>query len=662
MNRTAISALLASILLLPLAANAASAAGPAGEGGAAPAPDHAKSPMGVRDVVEYRHPLTTFWSKPLMISPDGSRYALLLTRGDPARGGNWLEIVSGSLQSLAEAAHPTTLRLFTTAAHSNDDGRLPVTANNRPVWLSDNRHIVLLWSDGTQPTQVVTVDLVSGKIERLTHHATSVIAFGISGDGRNLVYSAYPPRRADPGKTARDGYVVEIDNAQYLLSDGPAEPLVRWHALETFVRSEPSSTRRVAPEAALATFVWPANFSPDGRFVVVEDRPTEREPPEWDEYKNPAIQATLRQTRADQARIGGSAESFGHARQAVVYDLRTAAMRPLLDAPNAPGTPPTVLWESDGRHVIVGPTFLPLANASEAGQIGRALAEVDVVTGTYREIVVPNNAGGYRPVRLQGDKLEVADGARQVRLRRTSSGWGTDPTSSPNEQPVATRALTVVLKEDMNTPPVLYAVDRVTKAETPLFKIDPHLDRFVLSRVEIVKWRDHGGKEWSGRLYYPVDYAKTTRYPLVVQTHGYAPAGEFSLLGNGDSWAGTAFAAQALASRGIMILQVENHGDGGPVYLDGYEAGVKQLVDLGLVDPKLVGLVGWSRTGYFVEYILTHSDYPYAAAIAADNVSESYGRLSLMSFPTRTWPSTACRMRPSAWPRKAPQSTGSTSG
>jgi hypothetical protein len=48
------------------------------------------------------------------------------------------------------------------------------------------------------------------------------------------------------------------------------------------------------------------------------------------------------------------------------------------------------------------------------------------------------------------------------------------------------------------------------------------------------------------------------------------------------------------------------------------------LVDRGVVDPQRVGLAGFSRTGWHVEYTLAHSDIPYAAAIASDNVDGSY--------------------------------------
>jgi dienelactone hydrolase len=43
-----------------------------------------------------------------------------------------------------------------------------------------------------------------------------------------------------------------------------------------------------------------------------------------------------------------------------------------------------------------------------------------------------------------------------------------------------------------------------------------------------------------------------------------------------------------------------------------------------LVDRDRVGLVGWSYTGWLVEYFITHSTYPIGAAVAADNVDYSH--------------------------------------
>jgi hypothetical protein len=445
--------------------------------------------------------LRPFGSKPLLISPDGSRYALLVTQGDLERGGNWLEILSGRLGSADEAAHPKTVRLFTTAVHSADDGRLPVLVNNRPVWLSDSRHIALLWSDGTEPTQVISIDLESGSIRHLTHHATSVITFGISSDGQALIYSAYPPRREDPDRARWNGYVVAKKDALSLLLEGPGETAERWISLETYVKTGTSDPRRVISDDRPSLYDWPDNFSPDGRYVIVEGRQTRSEPTEWDAYRSPALQTVLARTRADHAR-GDLTPNTGdswHARQVVVYDLVYAAMRPVMNAPIAPGPAPAVIWEPDSRHIIVGPAFLPVAHAGEAGLSGRALVEVDVQTGEYKEIGAPDGTDGYRPTRLRDGVLEVSNGTRELQFRKSGSRWKVETArGSAGNSSVGHGSLTVELRENMNTPPVLYAIDRDTKSEIALFKIDPNLDGFELSHVEIVNWHDRDGRQWTG--------------------------------------------------------------------------------------------------------------------------------------------------------------------
>jgi hypothetical protein len=125
----------------------------------------------------------------------------------------------------------------------------------------------------------------------------------------------------------------------------------------------------------------------------------------------------------------------------------------------------------------------------------------------------------------------------------------------------------------------------------------------------------------------------------VIQTHGHADASVFSLYGNGpaDLALGlgpsfTVFAAQPLANRDIAVLHMEDKDPTGipstprepEMYMAAYEAAVEHFVAAGLVDRSKVGLVGYSRTGWHIEYALTHSKFPYAAAISTDNFDGSY--------------------------------------
>jgi dienelactone hydrolase len=63
-----------------------------------------------------------------------------------------------------------------------------------------------------------------------------------------------------------------------------------------------------------------------------------------------------------------------------------------------------------------------------------------------------------------------------------------------------------------------------------------------------------------------------------------------------------------------------------------FESAARKLIDAGLVDAERVAIAGFSRNGYYVEYALTHSSFPYAAAVAADNWDPSYVAQTLLDY------------------------------
>ena len=85
------------------------------------------------------------------------------------------------------------------------------------------------------------------------------------------------------------------------------------------------------------------------------------------------------------------------------------------------------------------------------------------------------------------------------------------------------------------------------------------------------------------------------------------------------------FAAQPLANLDIFVLQVEDKVTENVVhtpaeaemymYMGGYEAAIETLTWSKLVDREKIGLAGFSRTGWHVEYALTRSKVHYAAAV-----------------------------------------------
>jgi len=125
----------------------------------------------------------------------------------------------------------------------------------------------------------------------------------------------------------------------------------------------------------------------------------------------------------------------------------------------------------------------------------------------------------------------------------------------------------------------------------------------------------------------------------LIQTHGFRKD-RFWISGPWNS----AFAAQPLAAHGIVVLQVgyapggedmkyTNTPEEAPRQMAGYEGAVDYLDSRGLIDRNHVGLLGFSRTGFYVAFTLTHSKYQFAAATLADCFEAGYMNYLL-------WPNT----------------------
>jgi dipeptidyl aminopeptidase/acylaminoacyl peptidase len=145
-----------------------------------------------------------------------------------------------------------------------------------------------------------------------------------------------------------------------------------------------------------------------------------------------------------------------------------------------------------------------------------------------------------------------------------------------------------------------------------------------------------------GGLIYPTSYKPGMRYPLVIQTHGFSPN---SFLVDGPFFFTTSMAAQALANKGIVVLQLGESPlyetsqftlDYGPANLSQLESAVDYLDKLGLIERERVGLVGFSITGFQVRYALEHSAYHFAAATSAEGNDYGYWTY-VASFAAGAW-------------------------
>jgi hypothetical protein len=572
---------------------------------------------------------------PLVFSPDGKRFVTMLLRGDLARDGIQAELLVGAADGTSKPSIKTVTRLFTSALGRRRSTQLLIANYNPLLWLADNRHVAFRWEDDRGIMQAATVDVDTGRFEFITEHQTDVASFAIGAAGWVLYASEVARPRADD--FLRRGFVVTNATAFGLLKGELDGYDSTFPEFERYVRKlADSKPRRILingqNEKDLPSI---AAFSPNGRYAIVEGPASDAgsliRPYRPGDPQRTLFEAVLTSPRSPSARL---------IKQLFVLDLESGMSRPLWNVPNVPQI--KVVWSPGGDSVLVGPTFLPTDTADELGMKGVAVAAVDVSSGRVESIPITLSDRRYNLEWHSTRLIRVTARNQDFYFSKDHGGW-----RSRQTQPLARRANdripSVQIMQELNTPPVLVASMANSNRRVLLDPNPDLLTKFTLGHVEMVHWVSDG-REWSGRLYYPVDYVSGRRYPLVIQTHGHADENEFSLYGKGSAPGlgpgYSVYAAQPLANRGIAVLHVQDMRVPGiyasprepELYMASYEAAIQNLVAIGLVDASRVGVVGWSRSGWHVQYALAHSQFTYAAAISADNYDAGYFQAALVSW------------------------------
>jgi dipeptidyl aminopeptidase/acylaminoacyl peptidase len=153
-----------------------------------------------------------------------------------------------------------------------------------------------------------------------------------------------------------------------------------------------------------------------------------------------------------------------------------------------------------------------------------------------------------------------------------------------------------------------------------------------LGKAESLHWMSDGSQV-QGWLVYPTNYSPDRKYPMVVSVHGGPAAAALS------HWPAAFDNVGVLSSLGYFILYPNPRGSFGQgesftqgnVKNLGYgdlrdiEAGVKQVIRDLPVEPRRIGITGWSYGGFMAMWAITQTDI-FHASVAGPGVSdwESY--------------------------------------
>jgi dipeptidyl aminopeptidase/acylaminoacyl peptidase len=554
-------------------------------------------------------------------SPNGKQFLVLTEKGN-------IETNLRDYSVLVFEAHDlnaTPQVVATFHSSSNED------AIKDPRWI-DDKHIAFIAANPGHTAQVFVLECHTRKMKRMTAAPNGVVAYALSSDSKRIAYYGPWVGKETETKYKQDhGFTVGDENLDAIVSGtwNTQQNFFQMYLLDLHVGiAQPIRAGAFSfPEGRLR--IW---LSPDGNSAVTE-QPAFFVPAAWQAYGNAYLRNLVHRHPGQQSNI----REFG-IMQAMLVDMRSGEIKPLIDAPTTSSI--SVKWSADSHSVIIANTYLPL-NINDAPELEdrkshSALAEVEVPGLSFHKLAdIPKDVGwslsaGASPASFLVDAFEFELQGNEALPPNFPtikfSKRGTEWTQEVLERSAAGQ--TVTISEALDRWPKLVELDRATRIETVLFDPNPQFQNLRFGRVEVVHWIGKRGEALAGGLVYPTNYEAGTRYPLVIQTHGFGPD-EFLL----DGPFTTAFAAQELANKGVAVLQLgdsplfdrsEGTPDFGAANLSQFESAIDYLDGKGIVDRERVGLVGFSINSYLVRYALLRSQYYFAVATAAEGNDWGY--------------------------------------
>lgn len=590
-------------------------------------------------------------NKVAAISPDGKKAAIVIWRGDIERNTNVFSLLIYDMRKLREQ-RPDPVLSWDFPGDPEEQFTSPI-AHIR--FLQDNRTVSFLGrKDGAQ-AQVYTVDVYTRELRQLTDHPSAVRSYVMGDHGKVLAYSAVAPSSEGlaTNPLIEDGVFLWDRSvfsrfSKYSLTS----PLIRWGEGHPPIRKYFASRggefveffdsrRNVIPldhpkaeqtESAgvslAADYILAAASSltadNSGRYVVMHPYAEGDHPVDVERY---AYYQKSEYARNEFVRR--LAAPFG------LLDLRTGSLERLIDAPgnvigNNQGPP---LWAPDGSTVLIQ-TLLP-----DAPEAMPQWVEVQIGDRSVAAMGLPEN---WRPLRWSSERellLEADGGTRFAQVSRSASGEWSDFREipmpggfNPAWSVVSNGHWVLGVKDSTYSPPELVATELSSGRSTVLSNFNPRLRGLRYGAVETFVWDNGYQQDASGLLIRPLHYQKGKRYPLVVLFDDGMLNGQvepYLLDGVGQL---SSYAVQVLAAQGFFVLYLrepklkdvsETPEEGVRMQRHAVTA-IEALDRAGLVDSARVGISGWSRAGYYTDFSLIHSGFPFAAAIAIDGGISEY--------------------------------------
>jgi dipeptidyl aminopeptidase/acylaminoacyl peptidase len=338
-------------------------------------------------------------------------------------------------------------------------------------------------------------------------------------------------------------------------------------------------------------------------------------------------------------------ESFGY----YVASVAEGRVRKVATLPPQPCCASSMpMWDAKGENLyflLEGALWRAVVSEEQAKEFSRISSRKIAFRVWQSDSVMWSPDRGKTTVVIAQDAEQKRDGFYRIDLETGESTrlmeagqcysckWNVDANSYVAVVPGNVGEQIAYIAEDVQHAPDLWVSDARFEHSRQVTDLNPQLRRYKMGSVRIVDWLGDDGDRLRGALLLPPDYQKEKKYPLIVWIY---PGSEQSKYGDqfglGDLLG--PFNMQLLATRGYAVLFADSRYDVGEPSAGLAKSvlpGVNKVIEMGVADPKRIGIMGHSNGGYASLAMITQTRR-FRAAIEADGYGDFIDRYATMHY------------------------------
>jgi dipeptidyl aminopeptidase/acylaminoacyl peptidase len=176
--------------------------------------------------------------------------------------------------------------------------------------------------------------------------------------------------------------------------------------------------------------------------------------------------------------------------------------------------------------------------------------------------------------------------------------------------------------QDYNDSPDIFVGASDLKDAEQATTTNPFQSDYAWGRSELIEYETDKGRRLQGALIYPAGYEPGKKYPMIVYNYELLSQNVHRYVVPSDR---SYYNISVFTNHGYMVLEpdiVFRPRQPGWSVVECITAGVKKVIEMGVVDPERIGIVGHSMGGFNTAFIATHTNGIFAAAVAGAPITD----------------------------------------